>query len=233
MHATRWSTGIYSGFSPVRSLARVVGRGALSLRLRAQTLSRTGRGVEGRHRWSLRTAVRDRRSGAGWGAQELGNSIQEGAGRDRSGFICNPLWMSFRGRPHGPEVRTMAAARRIGSLGRATAGMSRRLAIDPSACRDHCIVEHVVAGLRMTSNALRAFIPHGRRNRETTQTHDDIFIYATKNARPVGRRAFDVWRLATVSGGAGAAWRGWGAWGAWRDRRPSGPRWRGGAPSRS
>jgi hypothetical protein len=68
----------------------------------------------------------------------------------------------------------MAAARRIYSFGCATAGVSRRPAIDPSACRDHRTVEQVVVGLRMTSNALRAFMPLGRRSRWTTQ--DDIFL---------------------------------------------------------
>jgi hypothetical protein len=41
--------------------SRVRGRGALSLRLGAQTLSRTGRGGRTRHWRRLRRAVRDRR----------------------------------------------------------------------------------------------------------------------------------------------------------------------------
>jgi hypothetical protein len=40
--------------------------------------------------------------------------------------------------------------------------------MDPSACGDHRTVEQVVVGLRMTSNALRAFMP-----RESAQPVDD------------------------------------------------------------
>jgi len=48
------------------SYAIAVGRGALSLRLRAQSLSRTGRGGWTRPRCGLHAAVRDSGSVAGW-----------------------------------------------------------------------------------------------------------------------------------------------------------------------
>ena len=91
--------------SPVRSSARILGRGALSLRLRAQALSHTGRG--GRASASVGPATGRATTDAAVPvrvAQALGNSTSPGTGevassseperalsRSRSGLICNPL----------------------------------------------------------------------------------------------------------------------------------------------